>query len=83
MAPAGEKKHELNTDTFSPSSPAWGPNGTVIITSMADGVFNKQGKIYALDPWQKPHSSIFKTINPFYREHPEKLWEVTLDQKRL
>ncbi|MHC9542574.1 MAG: PQQ-binding-like beta-propeller repeat protein [Vulcanimicrobiota bacterium] len=78
---SGEKKHELNTDTFSPSSPAWGPNGTVIITSMADGVFNKQGKIYALDPWQKTHSSIFKTINPFYREHPEKLWEVTLDQK--
>lgn len=77
----GEKLHELKTDTFAPSSPAWGPNGTVIITSMADGVFNKEGKIYALDPWQKQHTSIFKAINPFYRDHTDKLWEVKLEQK--
>jgi|GEM_PF-4221059 len=77
----GEKLHELKTDTFAPSSPAWGPNGTVIITSMADGVFNKYGKIYALDPWQKQQTSIFKAINPFYRDHTQKLWEANITKE--
>jgi outer membrane protein assembly factor BamB len=79
----GNKKHELQTDTFSPSSPAWGPRGSVIITSMADGVFNKEGKIYAIDPWQQGHSSFLSKLNPFYREHPDKLWEVSLGEKSL
>jgi outer membrane protein assembly factor BamB len=79
----GEKKHELKTDTFSPSSPAWGPKGTIIITSLPDGVFNKEGKIYAIDPWQQNHSSFFNRLNPFYREHPDKLWEVPLALKQF
>lgn len=79
---SGEKLHELETDKFTPSAPTWGPDGALVFMSIPDGVFNKTGSVYALDPGQKVKKSFLKRLSPLYRgDFAAKLWEVPLKVK--
>jgi outer membrane protein assembly factor BamB len=80
----GEEKSGLDTEAMSLSAPVWGPEGKLVMMSIADGVFNKNGSIYSIDSKQAVKKSFFKRLSPLYRgDFGKKVWEHPIPSKSL